>query len=259
MKAILGSTAILTVAVAAFAAKGEAQQQAPPRNESPPTISGTAQEGQTLTADPGRWSGDAPIVFTYRWQRCNTVGANCVDIPGGAANDRTYVVRNADVGDRLRVRVTARNADGERSAVSAPTAVVTARPTEPPPGSVIPVTAVTPPNRLVVSAVSFNPAPITSRSAPINVRVEVRDTRGFRVNGALVFLRSTPVVTTTPPEAATGSEGTVSFVITPEADFRIVFRPGYAVQFFIRARKPGDNVLAGVSSRRLVQVRVRPS
>jgi hypothetical protein len=32
-------------------------------------------------------------------------------------------------------------------------------------------------------------------------------------------------------------------------------RPGFNVQFFIRARKPGDNPLAGVSARRLVQVR----
>jgi hypothetical protein len=111
---------------------------------------------------------------------------------------------------------------------------------------------------LVLSQVRFSPNPIRSRTAPINVRIEVRDTRGFRVSGALVFLRSTPVVTTTPAEAATGSDGAVSFVITPERDFSIVFRPGYAVQFFLRARKSGENPLAGVSSRRLVQVRVRP-
>src|SRR5919106_3149680 len=258
MKRILGAFALLTVGVAGFAATGEAQQHAPPVNESPPTISGTAQEGQTLTADPGRWSGDAPIVFTYRWQRCNAAGANCVNIPGGNADNQTYQLRQQDVGDRVRVRVTARNSDGERSAVSAPSAVVADAPPQPTPGSVIPVTAVTPPNRLVVSAVSFSPAPIRSRTAPVNVRIEVRDTRGFRVSGALVFLRSTPVVTTTPAESPTGSDGSVTFTITPERDFSIVFRPGYAVQFFIRARKQGENALAGVSSRRLVQVRVSP-
>jgi hypothetical protein len=91
------------------------------------------------------------------------------------------------------------------------------------------------------------------------VRVTVTDTRGFRVSGALVFLRSTPIVTTTPAEAATGNDGAVTFVVTPERDFSIVFRPGYSVQFFLRARKPGENLLAGVSSRRLVQVRVSPS
>jgi hypothetical protein len=32
-------------------------------------------------------------------------------------------------------------------------------------------------------------------------------------------------------------------------------RNGYAIQYFVRARKQGDNPLAGVSGRRLVQVR----
>lgn len=258
MKGILAAVVLLAAVVATFAAAGQAQQQAPPRNDSPPTVSGTAVEGQTLTADPGRWSGDTPIVFSYRWQRCNAGGGNCVAIPGGNADDQTYTLRQPDVGNRLRVRVTARNSDGERAANSAPSAVVAGAPAPPPPGSVIPIASVVPPERLVISSVSFNPAPIRSRTAPINIRVEVRDTRGFRVSGALVFLRSTPIVTTTPPEGTTGGDGAVSFTVTPERDFRIVFRPGYAVQFFVRARKSGENPLAGVSSRRLVQVRVRP-
>ena len=40
--------------------------------------------------------------------------------------------------------------------------------------------------------------------------------------------------------------------MTPRSNFPL---NGKAVQFFVRVRKQGENVLAGVSSRRLVQVR----
>ena len=37
---------------------------------------------------------------------------------------------------------------------------------------------------------------------------------------------------------------------------RLPIRRGGAIVMFVRARKPGDNLLAGVSTRRLVQERV---
>ncbi len=234
-----------------------AQQQYGPSNTSPPTISGTPREGETLTANPGSWSGTAPITFSYQWQRCDQNGANCSNIVGATA--QTYRLTSADVGRTLRVVVTATNASGSSSATSAPTAVV--QPSGPAgvitlPGGrrSIPASSVGPAGvRLIIDGVRFAPNPVRSRRTTITARFHVSDTRGFSVRGALVFLRSTPLLTSTPPELATNTAGFVTFRVRPRRNFPL--RNGLNVQFFVRARRPGDNVLAGVSSRRLVQVR----
>lgn len=100
---------------------------AAPKNTAPPTISGTPKVGQELTADPGTWTGNP--TFAYQWQRCDLDVVLCTNVVG--ATGTTYGVRIADLGFRLRVVVTAKNAKGTATATSAPTAVVT--PTAPPP------------------------------------------------------------------------------------------------------------------------------
>jgi hypothetical protein len=249
-KPLIVSVAVGIFALSTLVGIAVAQPAQPPVNRTAPSITGTPQVGQTLTAQEGRWTGTEPITFAYQWQRCNAQGASCANIAGATA--KTYVVTAVDLGDRLRVRVTATNRAGSAVAVSSPTAVVTA--VQPPPGTAIPVASVNPPERLLIQQVVFSPNRIRTLSQRTSVRVRVTTTRGQPVRGALVFLRSTPIVTTTPPEQATGGDGTVTFTIVPEADLRFFFRPGYNLQFFIRARKPGENPLAGVSTRRLVQV-----
>ena len=106
---------------------------APPVNGSPPSISGTAQAGQVLTAAPGSWTGTQPISYGYQWRRCDSAGANCADIAG--ATGQTYTLASADVGSTARVAVTATNTDGSGSAGSAQTAVVAAAPAPPVNGS----------------------------------------------------------------------------------------------------------------------------
>lgn len=95
---------------------------APPTNVTRPAISGTAAQGQTLTASEGTWTNN-PTAFQYQWQRCGANGLGCAAIAG--ATGKTYAVRGADVGRTLRVRVRAVNADGATDARSDPTAVVT--------------------------------------------------------------------------------------------------------------------------------------
>lgn len=92
-----------------------------PANTAVPTIAGTAQQGQTLTASPGTWTNTP--VFTYQWQRCDATGANCVDVTG--ATQATYAVAAADAGTTLRVNVTGANRLGSATASSAVTAAVT--------------------------------------------------------------------------------------------------------------------------------------
>jgi hypothetical protein len=95
-----------------------------PSNTSRPTITGQAQVGESLTANEGTWSGN-PTSFSFQWQRCDIDAVVCGSVPG--ATGRSYGVRAADVGFRVRVQVTARNASGSGTATSAPSGIVVPR------------------------------------------------------------------------------------------------------------------------------------
>lgn len=236
----------------------------PPRNTREPSTSGTATQGQTLSATNGEWVGAAPITYAYQWVRCGADGgkgdgSNCPAISG--ATTSRYVLTASDVGHRLRIRVTARNARGTATSASNPTAQIASTGPALPPGAVrlpngkysIPVTSVSLPARLIIDGVSFNPNPVRSRRTTLQLRVHVVDTRGYVVRDALVFGRSTPILTSAAGEQRTATDGWATLNMVPRASFPL--RNGYNVQFFVRARKQGDNVLAGISTRRLVQVR----
>lgn len=98
-----------------------ATSTAGPKNTEAPTISGTPKVGQTLTANEGSWTAN-PSSYSYQWQRCDVDVAMCSSVAGATA--KTYAVGVADLGYRLRVAVTARNAKGSATASSAITAIV---------------------------------------------------------------------------------------------------------------------------------------
>lgn len=95
-------------------------QAGPPVPRSTPTITGTVASGQTLTANPGTWSGSQPMTFTYHWASC-APGAN-VCYYTGTVGPRMTVPR-VPPGTRYVFVMLARNAYGAavaRSAVTGP-------------------------------------------------------------------------------------------------------------------------------------------
>ena len=94
---------------------------AAPTNSSVPTISGTVAYNSVLTAANGTWTG-SPTGYTYQWQSATTSGGTYSNISG--ATSSTYTLTSADIGNYIKVQVTATNAGGSNSALSVATAQV---------------------------------------------------------------------------------------------------------------------------------------
>jgi hypothetical protein len=235
---------------------------AAPRATTQPSISGKAQVGETLTANPGKWA-EGPSTFAYQWQLCDKSGANCKDITG--ATGQTYGVRSGDKDNTIRVQVTAKNLVGTTTANSDQTAAITTGTTPAPsPGPVgvggaISITAISLPNRLIISSIQFTPRVITSRRQQITARFKVTEANaGKAVAGALVYAIAVPASQVTrSAEVQTDSTGWATVHFQPLR--ALPMRAGARVNFFVRARKAGENPLAGVSTRRLVSVGVHPA
>lgn len=82
----------------------------PPVNTSIPTISGTEQVGETLTATAGSWT-NSPTSYAYQWQRN---AGSWADISGATAS--TYTLTEDDEGATIRVGIVATNSGGSSSA-----------------------------------------------------------------------------------------------------------------------------------------------
>lgn len=226
-----------------------------PASSKPPTISGTPVVGNDLTAATGTWVGDTPITYSYQWLRCDNAGNACKNADKGT--QATYRVVKGDVGKTMRVKVTAKNAKGKSSAISDATAVVqdvsgSGVITLPDGTKSVPVADVPSDQRLIVDTVRFTPNPVTSRQTSIKVEIRVKDTRGYAVRDAYVFIRSTPLLTSTPTDQQTATDGWVTYHIQPQSNFPL--KTGYNVQFFVKAYRKTDKTLYGVYGSRLVQV-----
>ena len=68
---------------------------------------GTAEQGQTLNASAGSWSGSTPMAYGYQWRRCDAFGEACTNVSG--ATGASYALAADDVGATARAHVTATN------------------------------------------------------------------------------------------------------------------------------------------------------
>lgn len=120
MKAMFAALIIaLTFALPTAASAQRAHAVSPPRNRSTPTLV-SVRPGELLHAHAPR----GKHVRQYAWLRCSQAGRACRLIP--RATHRTYRVRIADVGHRLRVRMVLAGAQGQTVAVSDPTPTILA-------------------------------------------------------------------------------------------------------------------------------------
>jgi hypothetical protein len=272
--------ALAFVVLAALIAVGAAlattsRSTVKPSNNTVPSISGTAAVGSTLTADPGTWSGSQPISYQYQWQVCGQNGNNCHAISGATSN--TYVIKSGDAGNTLRVHVIAGNSDGSAAATSAPTQTVSSTPvttattttstvaTQPAANGCPKTTAssqavavadVASPARLQITGFTPSMIPITRSVGSLNVRFHVSDTCGQAVSGANVYATAVPYGQfSIPSTATTDANGNVTLTFRRMSGFPAKGNQQLLVMF-VRASQPGQSILSGITTSRLVSLKV---
>ncbi|RAK68831.1 hypothetical protein DJ019_02110 [Phenylobacterium kunshanense] len=179
---------------------------APPVNTVLPSITGVLTQGQTLTADPGSWTGLPSGAFSYQWQRS---GSNI----SGATNS-TYVAQSADVSagaNAITVEVTATNDLGSTTAESAGVTIAA-------PLSI----SGTPGGANVGAAYSFTPSSAGGHT-PKTYALTGTLPEGLSFNTSTGAITGTPVssgtasglnITVTDADGLTASLGTFSIVVS---------------------------------------------
>lgn len=219
-----------------------------PKNTALPTVSGTVDVGSALTTSNGTWSND-PTKYTYAWERCDEHGNKCSTISG--ATDATYMLTTADVGTALRAAVTAANGAGSTTATSVPTAVVPPVVQGCPAGTgTIQIADLNPPARLTIDDESIGQSPVKRSATSVALHFRVTACGGRPVQGASVFGVSIPYDQFKGKTGTTGADGTVTLT-EPEQKFPVARRQELLV-VLVRATKPGETVVSGVSTRRVV-------
>ena len=190
--------------------------------------------------------------------RCDKDGGSCANISG--ANDRNgYVLKSVDVGNTIRFKVQGQErrrdhvrlvgADSRRDRRHDTAAARTNGCAKT--GGTVPVAGITPPARLNIDQTQVSPSRITFSTRSLTARFHISACKG-NVEGALVYVTAVPYgMFADAAEQPTGSDGWATLQFTALAGFPVSQKQQLLVMF-VRARKSGEDLLAGISNRRLV-------
>lgn len=164
-----------------------------PVNTVAPAITGTAQEGQTVSCSTGTWTGTPTITYAYQWKRN---GSNI-----GSATNSTYLLVSADVGQSIKCTVTATNGAGSANADS---------------NTVTPTAALDPDAQAFLTAAS-----ITDPTQQAAINTLVVDLKGYSL--------WTPIKALYPFVGGTASQHKFNLKnpLDTDAAFRLVFNGGW--------------------------------
>jgi hypothetical protein len=234
-----------------------------PTNSAAPTITGNAAVGSSLSANPGTWTGAGTISYKYVWQVCGNDGNNCHAVTG--ATSQNYTVQSADQGDTLRVQVTATDSNSSTTATSSASGVIGAASTAASTSTTctagaasqpVAVTSVSLPDQLQVKTAASTTGVITQNMQSFGLKVRITDLGCHPVSGASVLAQVVPYgQVSAPAPVTTDSNGYATITFNRGAGFPAT-RKQQLMVIFVRGTKPGDSVLAGVSTRRLVSLKV---
>jgi subtilase family serine protease len=189
------------VGLGAFAVSGT------PANSAVPSVSGSAEQAQTLTATSGTWSA-SPAGYSYQWVLCSSSGSECQALSG--ATSSTLALSASAVGFTVRVVVGAHNGSGYGSMVeSAATAVVASN---------------------VPSVTGFTPATAATGATIKITGSALRGATAVRFNGlsaTFAVLSSTEIETVVPSGASAGKVTVVTPAKTVASSAK--FTPSFSV------------------------------
>jgi len=263
---ILGAIALVAVVVVPAV---RAHASAAPVNTGPPSLAVSPAPGSLLDLTPGRWGGDPTPTLSYQWLICKggpgpADGSGCITpaAPPPQPHPFQFFVEDSDIGYSFRGREIATNALGTANALSdgSPVAVkpdlgITGCPSVPHAG-LVSINEIQPPARLLIDRHTSSPVVITRSTQRLTIRFHVLVCDGQNVQGALVYATPTPYEQFIGPERATNAGGWATITLNRERFFPATPRQQNLI-VFVRARKPGEDLLGGVSTRRLVSFRVR--
>ncbi len=115
-----------------------------------------------------------------------------------------------------------------------------------------PIADLAPPARLQIVAFDVLSGSINAQTESFTLKVRVGSTCSVNIKGASVYVTAVPYNQfSIPAEELTGDDGTAILVFHRDANFPASDQQ-QQLTLFIRATKPGEDPLAGVSTRRLV-------